>query len=89
MTAATPEALLERELGWHLPVAPLRDWLRGRPMRSEIELERDADGQVTGFVEDGWTISYGDFRDGKPTRITARKPPYQVRLAIKSWVALP
>lgn len=89
LTAATPEALLERELGWHLPVAALRDWLRGRPMNVDVPVERDANGFVSGFVEAGWTISYRDFRDGRPTRITARKPPYQVRLAIKSWVALP
>lgn len=89
VTADSPERLLERELGWHLPVAPLRDWLQGRPMRADTPVERDGEGRVTGFVEAGWRIDYRDFRDGRPTRIGARKPPYQVRLAIKSWVALP
>ncbi len=89
LTANSPEALLKRELGWHLPVAALRHWLRGRPMRDEITVTRDERGQVTGFVEDGWSIGLREFQTGRPTRITARKPPYQVRLAIKSWVALP
>ena len=78
-----------RELGWHLPVSSLRDWLQGRPMSADISVIRDEDGQISGFSEDGWAISYRDFRDGRPTRISARKPPYQVRLAIKSWVVLP
>lgn len=89
LTADSPERLLERELGWHLPVAPLRDWLQGRPMHADTPVERDAEGRITGFAEAGWRIDYRDFRDGRPTRIGARKPPYQVRLAIKSWVALP
>ncbi|HWT17005.1 MAG TPA: lipoprotein insertase outer membrane protein LolB [Patescibacteria group bacterium] len=89
LTADSPEALLERELGWHLPVAPLRDWLQGRPMHADTPATRNADGRISGFSEAGWTISYRDFRDGRPTRITARKPPYQVRLAIKSWIVLP
>ena len=89
LTANSPEQLLERELGWHLPVAPLRDWLQGRPMDAGTPLERDAEGRISGFTEAGWRIDYRDFRDGRPTRIRARKPPYQVRLAIKSWVALP
>ena len=89
LTADSPEQLLERELGWHLPVAPLRDWLQGRPMDADTAIEHDAEGRVTGFEEQGWTSTFRDFRDGRPTRISARKPPYQVRLAIKSWVALP
>lgn len=89
LTANSPEALLERELGWHLPVAALRHWLRGRPMRDGVAVTQDERGQVTGFVEEGWAIGLREFESGRPTRITARKPPYQVRLAIKSWVALP
>lgn len=89
LTADSPETLLERELGWHLPVAALRDWLQGRPMSADVGVIRDEDGRISGFSEDGWAISYRDFREGRPTRISARKPPYQVRLAIKSWVVLP
>ncbi|MBK6727990.1 MAG: outer membrane lipoprotein LolB [Xanthomonadales bacterium] len=89
LTANSPEELLQRELGWHLPVAQLRSWLRGRPLSDAVALDHDAAGQVSGFTEDGWIVSYRDFRDGRPLRISARKSPYQVRLAIKSWVALP
>jgi outer membrane lipoprotein LolB len=89
LTADSPEVLLERELGWHLPVRPLRRWLQGQPFGADVSVVRDGEGRITGFVEAGWTIEYRDYRDDRPTRITARKPPYQVRLAIKSWVALP
>ena len=89
LSAASPEELLQRELGWDLPVAALRDWLRGRPMSASVDVQRDEAGRVVGFREAGWEVSYRDFRDGTPTRITARKPPHQVRLAIKSWTALP
>lgn len=87
--ADSPEQLLQRELGWHLPVAPLRDWLQGRPMHDETVVSRDSQGRVSGFEESGWQIEYRDFRDGRPTRITARRPPHQVRLAIRSWIVLP
>lgn len=89
LSGSSPEALLERELGWHLPVAPLRAWLRGRPAHASVPVQRDAAGQIIGFVEQGWSISFSQFREGRPVRITARNPPYQVRLAIKSWVEVP
>lgn len=89
IVAQSPEALLHRELGWHLPVAALRDWLRGRPMAADTPVERDADGHVVRFSEAGWAIVYSAYRDGLPTRIVARQGKQQVRLAIQSWVALP
>ena len=48
LTANSPEELLQRELGWHLPVAQLRSWLRGRPMSAAVALDRDGNGQVSG-----------------------------------------
>ena len=79
-----PEALLERELGWKLPIRAMTAWIRGR--RSADDLARD---RPKTFRESGWTVTYRDwFDDGGralPKRIEAEKPPYQVRLAVAQW----
>ena len=87
--AGTAEELLREVLGWHVPVAALRDWVRGLahagvPM---LDIERDADGRLRRFQQDGWQVEYTAWRDGGvwPERIRARQPPYSVRLNIQDW----
>ena len=84
-----PEELLQRELGWRLPIRAMKSWVRGLHA-VEAPLEIDVHHQVPDsrvFRELGWTITYRDwFNDPVlPKRIEAEKPPYQVRLAIAQW----
>lgn len=56
-TAAHPDALIEQVLGSPIPVAGLRDWLRGRSGPAPVSgLERDAEGRPTVFMQDGWRV---------------------------------
>ncbi|THD12752.1 lipoprotein insertase outer membrane protein LolB [Pseudofulvimonas gallinarii] len=87
--AGSAEALLSDVLGWHVPVAALRDWVRGlphdgTPMESA---ERDGDGRLHRFSQDGWQVAYTAWReDGAlPVRIRARQANYSVRLNIQDW----
>ena len=87
--AGSAEELLREVLGWHVPVAALRDWVRGLahagvPM---LDIERDSDGRLRRFQQDGWQVEYTAWRDGGvwPERIRARQPPYSLRLNIQDW----
>lgn len=88
-----PEALLQRELGWRLPVRALAEWARGLsadPVGAQVSLD-DAD-RPREVREAGWRVVYRDWHDDAtpalPKRIEAERPPYQVRLAIASWSTL-
>lgn len=54
--AADPDALAEEALGSRIPVAGLRDWLRGRlPQRPPAtDVERDAEQHLAAFLQGGW-----------------------------------
>jgi len=55
--AANADALVEKVLGSPLPVSGLRDWLRGRVGSGQAQnLEKDEQGNVAGFVQDGWRV---------------------------------
>jgi outer membrane lipoprotein LolB len=84
---ASAEALLQEVLGWHVPVAALRDWVRGLPHAGGAVLERDEDGRAVSIRENGWHVQYRAWLDegAWPTRIVARREPYSVRLSIHEW----
>lgn len=55
--APDADTLLERVMGTALPVANLRDWLRGRTGSGEVHgLERDAEGRLSSFGQGGWQL---------------------------------
>lgn len=86
--ARSPEELLRRELHWELPVGALGHWLFGQG-GDGARTTRDAKGHPFRITDAGWTIEYRDWRPQGdrwlPHRLVARKPPFQVRLAVSEW----
>lgn len=85
--APTPEALMGRVLGVALPVAGLRDWMRGRTRAGVAQAP-------TAFDEDGWHVSYprmsDDGRMPKTVRLERGAPDaVEVRIVIDTWQAAP
>ncbi|MCP6330038.1 lipoprotein insertase outer membrane protein LolB, partial [Klebsiella pneumoniae] len=57
--AESPEALLEEQLGWRLPVSHLLWWVRGLPApasRSVVTL--DGNSHLSRLEQDGWQVQY-------------------------------
>lgn len=82
--------LVERELGWKLPVAQFGAWVRGlRAAGSRAELEFRPDGLPSLLVQDGWRVEYVDYFDDQdpplPRRVFASHGDYKVRLAVQRW----
>lgn len=81
--AATPEALVDRVLGFTLPVSGLRDWMRGRSRRGVVLAPQT-------FDEDGWRISFPRMQDDQAlpriVRLERGQPSaVEVRLVIDRW----
>lgn len=85
-----PERLLRERVGWNVPIAALRDWVRGlRAPNGQAEMTfGDADLPAT-MQQGGWQIEYRDwFTDRNPPlpkRVFAANGKNRVKLSIQSW----
>jgi outer membrane lipoprotein LolB len=88
--ALNPEALLEQETGWQLPVAGLSSWLRGLPVPGgQTDIAWDAQGRLLQIEQNGWQISYsrylaqGDLQ--LPEKLRMQRDSLQVKFIIDGW----
>ncbi|AZV92776.1 lipoprotein insertase outer membrane protein LolB [Kerstersia gyiorum] len=73
--AADVETLLAQVLGGPMPVTVLRAWLRGKlaeGSRAE-NVERDADGQLMSFTQQGWEVRLWRYDAQGPLRLNAKR----------------
>ncbi len=82
-------ALLQRELGWQVPVAELAAWVRGARAAGAARIRFNPDGLPAEIEQGGWTVSFpawdASLQPPLPTRVFARRGDYRVRLAIHEW----
>ncbi len=85
------ERLLQRELGWTLPLHGLRHWIGGRadPGRAATP-SHDAQGRLVGLEQDGWRIAFDRYREVAgdavlPHRVVLERDDLGVRLVIDDW----
>lgn len=58
-SAQTPEALLQRQVGWSLPVSSLYYWVRGLPAPGRVDqLMYDEFHRIQHMEQQGWSIDY-------------------------------
>ncbi len=88
--AESPEALLEEQLGWRLPVSHLFWWVRGLPApdsRSRVTLDNDS--HLARLEQDGWQLQYLSYVEQNgyrlPERIKLHSTDLDITLVIKDW----
>ncbi|WP_395374417.1 lipoprotein insertase outer membrane protein LolB [Marinicella sp. W31] len=88
VTAEDAEILVSRQIGWHVPWHALKAWLRVTPHQQAQATEKQEDNILV-ISEQGWRIEYKKWSNASgrllPTRITARKEPYSIKLSIRKW----
>lgn len=93
-TAQNAETLMDRHLGWRLPLSGLRYWIQGRSDPGQpADWQRDRNGRPERLVQAGWQIDYRKFRPGPegtslPARIDFERPDLHARLIIDRWEVL-
>ena len=91
--AASPEALLEREVGWSVPLWGLRYWIAGAvaPGGTPERIELDGRGRLARLEQAGWTVvyeRYGQLGDlALPERIRLTGPSVTATVALRQWTA--
>lgn len=84
------EDLLEKGLGWRLPLTHLFWWVRGLPAPdSQSQVTLDSDSRLNQLEQDGWRIQYLSYieQDGYtlPERIKLKGQNLHITLVIKDW----
>ena len=88
--AETPEALMEEQLGWSLPVSAMPDWVRGLPgEHASYQLETDELGFPQHMQQDGWEIDYRDWEEVEgmwlPRRLVMNYDDVRITLVVNQW----
>ncbi|GAB3780696.1 lipoprotein insertase outer membrane protein LolB [Dyella agri] len=87
---ADAEALMQRALGWEVPLHDLRAWVLGlRADSGPAELAFGDNRLPSLLTQDGWSVDYRAWDTARqpplPTTIFATRPPYKVRLSVENW----
>lgn len=91
LIAASAEKLLQRRLGWSLPMSGLRYWLRGlpTPQLPVANLALDRRGRLLRLSQGGWQIRYLDYTRvsgyALPRKVFLDNPKLRLRLVIDRW----
>ncbi|RRQ23383.1 outer membrane lipoprotein LolB [Guyparkeria sp. SCN-R1] len=89
-----PEALLEEQTGWRIPLATLPRWLRGLPSDSLAALSTgdyrlDDQGRLVTFTDEGWEVEYARYQDvGRltlPHFVELTNEGMRIRIVVDSW----
>ena len=90
-SATSPEALLEQEIGWSVPLHELRYWIVGAPAPdgSPLKMELDGQGRLAHLEQAGWTVvyeRYGDVDDlALPERIRFSGESVEATVVVRRW----
>jgi outer membrane lipoprotein LolB len=84
-----PESLLRERLGWEVPMADLRAWIRGMRAEGAAQVQYDA-RNLPGLIEQaGWKVEYRDWLTDRdpplPRKLFASRGSARVRMVIDSW----
>lgn len=80
------ESLMQRVLGWHLPLDGLHHWVLGMSDPGSSSLfERDGEGRIEVLYQGGWEVRYLGYQDTLPSRLQLSREGLQVKLLIDEW----
>jgi outer membrane lipoprotein LolB len=93
ISASDIKTLMNKQLGWHIPVDALEDWALGRPAKTAssnpVEPQWDAQGRLQSFKQDGWAVKYKSYKQTNgydlPSKLTLRKEGLYLKLLVETW----
>lgn len=89
-TDSDAQRLLHDRLGWDVPLADLRAWVRGlRAFGSPASVQYDEHDLPAVIEQNGWKVEYRDWFAGRdpplPRKVFASRVDARVRMVIESW----
>jgi outer membrane lipoprotein LolB len=89
-SAPTPEALMQQQLGWYMPISNMYYWVRGLPAPGKVSRKvRNNSGQLIFLRQEGWNIRFQAFQPVQdmtlPRKIEIENPYLRIKLVITEW----
>jgi outer membrane lipoprotein LolB len=91
LTASSPEALIQQQTGWDLPVSNLYYWVRGLPIPAAAITQQqfDAAHRLIELQQAGWDVQYISYANIQgidlPYKIVLSNNNFNIKLVIKQW----
>lgn len=88
VAGTNPEVLMQRELGWSVPVVVLSHWIRGTPSPAlPWQLaSHDSAGRFVSFEQAGWQVEVLAWAEqAMPARIRAKRGRDRIVVACRNW----
>lgn len=89
LKASSPERLLQKSVGWVLPVSNLYYWVRGLPAPGQHQARYDRYGHLSTLAQSGWRIRYRSYtnlgRQDLPRKMELQRGRLKVTFVVKSW----
>lgn len=90
VVAGSARDLLNRYMGYDLPVASLRYWLRGILAPGPVQAQQlDREGRLTFLTQQGWRIQFRDYGRFSgielPTALELHRDQVEMKLVIRRW----
>jgi outer membrane lipoprotein LolB len=90
--ANTPEGILQKTMGWSLPISNLMYWYRGLPVPSLANhVSYDASGALKTLSQDGWQIQFSNYQVARnlivPRVMTLARDGMRVKIVTKAFDA--
>jgi outer membrane lipoprotein LolB len=88
-----PEAFMQQQFGWSLPLRGLRYWVLGLPAPGgETQLKLDESGRILALKQDGWELDYAEYQDvdglGLPKKFTIGDSDRGFKVFVDQWVSV-
>jgi outer membrane lipoprotein LolB len=86
-----PEAFMQQQFGWSVPVDGLRYWVLGLPAPGRLDaLQLDDNGRILSLQQNGWTLAYLDYQAvgtlELPHKFAISDPQRGFKVFIDQWV---
>ncbi|MFD2231464.1 lipoprotein insertase outer membrane protein LolB [Alkalimarinus sediminis] len=95
ITSLEPTRLIEQHIGWPLPIAKLRYWVKGMPAPTETDednvqaLKFNNSGELSELKQNGWQINYSKYtlfnNINLPRKIVLRQQQAKITVIINEW----
>lgn len=89
LVADSPDPIVERAVGWPIPMRALSWWIRGLLPPEGGNAAFDDDGTLESISDPVWQLAYRRFEDVEgqllPIRLQAESGSYRVRIVIRDW----
>lgn len=89
--AASPEELMNKAMGWQVPITELQHWIKGIPApdASVTASTSDEQGNLLTLDQLGWHLIYSDYRPQNgwtlPGKLIATRENVKVVMVTKTW----